>query len=70
MFTRGDTVKSDLYPGIALWIVESNEDEHGNVIVRMIGDDRDFEASPETLHVVEEDEFCSGCGQIGCHAYG
>lgn len=65
-YKRGDTVESKQWKGVALWVIEPVIDEHDNVIVRMVGDDRDFEAYAPSLRPLEADEFCGGCGQIGC----
>ena len=46
---RGAHVQSSHWPGVALWVIEPAVDEHGNLIVRMVGDDRDFEASADDL---------------------
>jgi len=35
-------------------------------VVRMVGDDRDHEVSSAELKALDEDEFCGGCGQVGC----
>lgn len=35
-------------------------------IVRMVGDDTDHVVETELLERISEDEFCGGCGQIGC----
>ena len=61
VFDKGDTVN---YQGIAAWII----DPDGGIgpVIRMVGDDRDFEVYPEELTHVTADEFCGGCGQIGC----
>jgi hypothetical protein len=49
---------------------ETEEIETGNVVVVMVGDDREFVVDPDDLTLIADDEYCSGCGQIGCHAYG
>jgi hypothetical protein len=36
----------------------------------MIGDDRVFEFDIEEITPIEDDEYCSECGQIGCKANG
>ena len=35
----------------------------------MVGDDREFTFDIEELSPLDEEEFCPGCGQIGCGAY-
>lgn len=32
----------------------------------MVGDDRRFEFDIDDLDVLHWDQFCSGCGQVGC----
>lgn len=41
----------------------------GRLIVCMVGDDRFETCEPEELTPIEEDEFCPGCGAIGCACY-
>jgi hypothetical protein len=36
----------------------------------MVGDDTIHSIDPEDVEVLNEDEFCSECGQIGCTADG
>lgn len=51
------------------WSGIANIDEsHVNAV--MIGDDRVFAFEVEDLTVIDEDEYCSECGQIGCKANG
>lgn len=38
----------------------------GNYVVTMVGDDREFIAESDDLTPLDEEEFCAGCGQIGC----
>ena len=71
--------KVDGYGGIAFyvlgWETQPNEDTEwtgeeertGKVIVVMVGDDREHFVDFEELTPLEDDEFCAGCGQIGCH---
>jgi len=40
--------------------------ETGRLLVRMVGDDRDISADPDDLEPIDEDDYCSGCGQLGC----
>ena len=35
-------------------------------LVHMVGDDRTFDVHVDELTPLDEDDFCSGCGQIGC----
>lgn len=43
--------------------------ETGRLECHMVGDDRTFVFDPEELTLLPDDEFCPGCGQIGCKAY-
>lgn len=38
----------------------------GRRLVHMIGDDRTFEYPVDDLTPLSDDDYCSGCGQIGC----
>lgn len=40
--------------------------DRDRVVVRMVGDDRDFVAPLEELVRLEDDALCWSCGQIGC----
>lgn len=40
--------------------------DYDNAIVVMVGDDREHIVDVEDLIPINEDEFCSSCGQIGC----
>lgn len=78
-FQRGDHVR---HPGlgVALWFVGHPpaiyvDDEDGpytdgidpdTAIVRMVGDDRDFELPTDELVALDREAFCGECGQIGC----
>lgn len=35
-------------------------------LVHMVGDDRKHRVSMDELTIIEEGDFCSGCGQTGC----
>ena len=70
--------KVDIYPGIAFradgYEMMPDEDTEwsgyhnptGRILAHMIGDDRTFAFEPEELTATPDDEYCSGCGQIGC----
>ena len=74
-----DAYSVDYYGGIAWyvlgWETESDEDTEwsgymqrtGNVVAVMIGDNRRFSIDPEEIHPIKAEEYCSVCGQIGCH---
>jgi hypothetical protein len=76
-FTR--TYKREGFEGIAWraygYVMERDEDydwsgietpNHDWVIASMIGDDVEFHVEVVTLTAIEDDDYCSGCGQIGC----
>lgn len=74
-----DAYRIDGYRGIAWsilgWETQPDKDTEwsgyevrtGNLVAMMIGDDRHFSADPDNVHVLDEDEYCCVCGQIGCH---
>ena len=55
----GDTVG---YQGIAAHVLAID----GEYKIRMVGDDRKFWVSRDEITLIGLDDFCSGCGQIGC----
>ena len=72
----------DGYAGIAWrvlgWETEPDEDTEwsgdevrtGNVVARMVGDDRCFSFEPEDIHAIAREDYCGECGQVGCCADG
>jgi hypothetical protein len=40
--------------------------DQSHVRAVMVGDDREFEFEVSDLTKIDEDDFCHGCGQIGC----
>lgn len=38
----------------------------GDSLMVMVGDDRVFEVETEHVHRIEDKDYCSACGQIGC----
>ena len=46
------------------------EPPDGFVYVTYVGDDRPFLAERSELTVVDEDDYCAECGQLGCTADG
>jgi hypothetical protein len=38
----------------------------GQVVCRMIGDDRNFVFDPDDLTPLDREDYCGECGQIGC----
>lgn len=65
-YTRGDHVRHRRFGGVALWFIGYHTEQPSTAIVRMVGDDRDHEVAADELEPINDDEFCGGCGQIGC----
>lgn len=42
----------------------------GMVEAVMVGDDRVWVVDPDDLTAIQDDEYCSSCGQVGCTADG
>jgi hypothetical protein len=65
-YQRGDSVRLTISGGsIAAWVVDPAYD-YDQVVVRMVGDDRDFPVAITDIEPISTDDFCGGCGQIGC----
>lgn len=47
------------------WEGEFVEDR-SRVVMCMVGDDHKWYFDVTDIHLLPEDEFCGGCGQIGC----
>lgn len=47
---------------------EYEEDETGNALMIMVGDDRRFSIDPDDITPLEDLAYCASCGQIGCTA--
>ena len=61
-YERGDHVAYKRPIGsMAAWIIDPEIP-----IIRLVGDDRDFEADWSDISPIDADQFCGGCGQIGC----
>lgn len=41
----------------------------GKIEMVMVGDDRVFTFDPKDITKIAEEDYCPGCGQIGCGAY-
>lgn len=41
----------------------------GRVVMVMVGDDRRYSIDPADCTILADDDYCPGCGQIGCTAY-
>ena len=63
-FKRGDHVQVTGYGGVAFWYDELVNENTATVI--MVGDDYRHTVPIEDITSIDEDEFCGGCGQIGC----
>lgn len=49
------------------WVTYGTEEvADGDVICHMIGDDRPIRLDPADCTIVDEDEVCWSCGQVGC----
>jgi len=69
--TKGDYVKHPRFQGVAMWVTENPMDGDDFVYARMVGDDQTFPLPLDGgLEVLDEDDFCGECGQIGCAANG
>jgi len=63
-YNRGDHIRSTDWSGVALWFISySGEDQ---AVVVMVGDDYEHTVDLESLSPLDEDAFCSSCGQVGC----
>ena len=62
-FPRGTNVRVEGYGGVAWWVRHVLD---GQVVCRMVGDDRDFSFDRSELSPLAREEFCGECGQIGC----
>ena len=73
-----DAYRVEGYGGIAWYVLgcETTPDEDtewtgieertGQVVCKMVGDDRHFTFDPEELTPLQREEYCGSCGQIGC----
>lgn len=61
-----DQYGDDLHVELGEW---EDDIDSGVVLAYMVGDDRLFEIDIDELIEITEDEYCPGCGQIGCGAY-
>ncbi len=49
---------------------EPTDQRTGMIVAVMVGDDRHFVLDQGDIIPITEDEYCHGCGQIGCTADG
>ena len=61
---KGKDVKVNGFRGIACYVVADDGDN--KAVVVMVGDDKKHTVDREDCTVIDEDEFCSVCGQMGC----
>lgn len=69
-----DAYSARQYKGIAFRVLgmqidvdnEGEEYETGQVVARMVGDDRHHLFDESDLTPLPTEEFCPSCGQIGC----
>lgn len=52
---------ADLYEYVPMLVVDDQ-----NVIAVMVGDDREHIVDVDDLTKIDDEDYCSGCGQIGC----
>lgn len=62
-FPSGTNVRVEGYGGVAWWVRHVLD---GQVVCRMVGDDRNFSFDPSELSQLAREEYCGECGQIGC----
>lgn len=72
------TYRADAFPGVAFRVLgphtqpdsetwcTGEESDTGFVRAVMVGDDRVFVLDPDDLTPIDEDDYCHGCGQLGC----
>ncbi len=71
--------KVDGMPGVAWHILKYNSwrepidefdseeiEDRSQVVAVMVGDDRKHIIDVDDLIVIDDDEYCGSCGQIGC----
>lgn len=42
------------------------ENPTGRVLAHMVGDDRTYAFDPDDLTAIADEDYCQGCGQVGC----
>ena len=62
---KGDAVKHERFNGIALR-VSAVFPRSQEARVYMVGDDQYYRLPLDELAPLDEDQYCGGCGQIGC----
>lgn len=60
-------VNSEYDTGDDVWYYDTEEVENYDVVIGvMVGDDRRYELDVDELTIINEDDYCLSCGQIGC----
>jgi hypothetical protein len=54
------------YEGVAFWVDRWCEDDEDCLLMVMVGDDYRHHIDKTQAFVIDDDEYCGGCGQIGC----
>ena len=74
----GTYVRCDRFRGVACYVRrlhtepesidgwDDEEIETGNIVIRMVGDDRDHIVDPDDCTPIDDDDYCGSCGQLGC----
>jgi hypothetical protein len=64
---RGDHIKSATHKGVAFWYLHPCK-QHGGTCHNaiMVGDYYTWHLDVTDITLIDPDEFCRGCGQIGC----
>ena len=70
-FQRGDHVRSATHGGVAFWYLGRCVDplrphDEGCRLLMMVGDDHEWHIDVSDITPLDEDDFCGGCGQVGC----
>ena len=63
---RGDAVTHPHFRGIALRVIRLHGNRESTADVRMVGDDQVHLVAISDLSPLDEEDYCGGCGQIGC----
>ena len=61
---RGCIVSNERMRGVA-WRVDARTRD-GMLRAHMVGDDQPFILDPSDCVIIDDEDYCGGCGQIGC----
>jgi hypothetical protein len=64
-FPRGTTVTISGESGVAFHVLEVSSDGE-RLHVRMVGDDRVHTIYRDDVDLLDREDFCGQCGQVGC----